>query len=139
MYNNYDYPLGADNSLAPWNQEENTEIERDCDVTETIARKVTLSTTDYAAEEDWDDELGKCISVDTSETDWSAEYANQEYTALELIAKLKTYVEEDIKNTSPDTSKGRELKRLLSACDGWEQEGLEVEERQYMQKNILLP
>lgn len=129
MYNNYDYPLGADNSLAPWNQEENTEIERDCDVTETIARKVTLSTTDYAAEEDWDDELGKCISVDTSETDWSAEYANQEYTALELIAKLKTYVEEDIKNTSPDTSKGRELKRLLSACDGWEQEGLEVEER----------
>ena len=129
MYNNYDYPLGADNSLAPWNQEENTEIERDCDVTETIARKVTLSTTDYAAEEDWDDELGKCISVDTSETDWSAEYANQEYTALELIAKLKTYVEEDIKNTSPDTSKGRELKRLLSACDGWEQTELEVEER----------
>lgn len=129
MYNNYDYPLGADNSLAPWNQEENTEIERDCDVTETIARKVTLSTTDYVAEEDWDDELGKCISVDTSETDWSAEYANQEYTALELIAKLKTYVEEDIKNTSPDTSKGRELKRLLSACDGWEQTELEVEER----------
>ena len=129
MYNNYDYPLGADNSLAPWNQEENTEIERDCDVTETIARKVTLSTTDYAAEEDWDDDFGKCISVDTSETDWSAEYANQEYTALELISKLKTYVEEDIKNTSPDTSKGRELKRLLSACDGWVQEGLEVEER----------
>lgn len=129
MYNNYDYPLGADNSLAPWNQEENTDIERDCDVTETIARKVTLSTTDYVAEEDWDDELGKCISVDTSETDWSVEYANQEYTALELITKLKTYVEEDIKNTSPDTSKGRELKRLLSACDGWEQTELEVEER----------
>ena len=128
MYNNYDYPLGADNSLAPWNQEENPEIERDCDVTETITRKVTLSTTDYVAEEDWDDELGKCISADTSETDWSAEYANQEYTALELIAKLKTYVEEDLKNTSPDTSKGRELKRLLSACDGWEQEELEVEE-----------
>ena len=129
MYNNYDYPLGADNPLAPWNQEENPEIERDCDVTETIARKVTLSTTDYVAEEDWDDELGKCISADTSETDWSTEYANQEYTALELIAKLKTYVEEDIKNTSPNTSKGRELKRLLSACDGWEQEELEVEER----------
>src|SRR5574344_372027 len=128
MYNNYDYPLGADNSLAPWNQEENPEIERDCDVTETIARKVTLSTTDYVAEEDWDDELGKCISSDTSETDWSTEYANQEYTALELIAKLKTYVEEDLKNTSPDISKDRELKRLLSACDGWEQTELEVEE-----------
>lgn len=127
MYNNYDYPLGVDNSSAPWNEVDNPEIERDCEVTETITKKVTLSTTDYVAEEDWDDEIGKCVSADTSYTDWSAEYANQEYTALELIAKLKTYVEEDIKNTSPNTSKGRELQRLLSACDGWEQVELEVE------------
>ncbi|SFG55471.1 hypothetical protein [Prevotella sp. KH2C16] len=128
MYNDYDYPLGADNSSAPWNEVDNPEIERDCEVTETIARKVTLSTTDYVAEEDWDDDFGKCVSADTSDTDWAKEYSNQEYTALELIAKLKTYVEEDIKNTSLNTSKGRELQRLLSACDGWEQVELEVEE-----------
>lgn len=128
MYNNYDYPLGADNSSAPWNQVENSEIERDCEVTETISRKVTLSTTDYVAEEDWDDEFGKYVSADTSDTDWAGEYSNQEYTALELIAKLKAYVEEDIKNTAPNTSKGRELQRLLVACDGWGQVDLEVEE-----------
>lgn len=128
MYNNYDYPLGADNSSAPWNQVENSEIERDCEVTETITRKVTLSTTDYVAEEDWDDDFGKCVSADTSETDWEEEYCNQEYTALELIAKLKSYVEEDIKNASPNTSKGRELQRLLSACNGWELVESEVEE-----------
>lgn len=128
MYNNYDYPLGADNSSAPWNQVENSEIERDCKVTETITRRVTLSTTDYVAEEDWDDELGKCASSDTSDTDWAGEYSNQEYTALELIARLKVYVEEDIRNTSPNTGKGRELQRLLSACSGWEQVELEVEE-----------
>lgn len=128
MYNNYDYPLGADNSSAPWNQVENSEIERDCEVTETITRKITLSTTDYVAEEDWDDEFGKCVSVDTSDTDWSDEYSNQECTALELIAKLKEYVEEDIKNTASNTSKGRELQRLLSACNGWEQVEMEVYE-----------
>lgn len=128
MYNNYDYPLGADNSSAPWNQVENSEIERDCEVTETITRKISLSTTDYIAEKDWDDELGKCVSVDTSDTDWAAEYSNQEYTVLELIDKLKAYVEEDIKNTSPNTVKGRELQRLLSACSGWEQVDSEVEE-----------
>ena len=97
-------------------------------VTETIARKVTLSTTDYVAEEDWDDELGKCLSADTSETDWSDEYSNQEYTVLELIAKLKEYAKEDIKNTAANTSKGRDLQRLLDACDGWEQVELDVEE-----------
>lgn len=128
MYNNYDYPLGADTPLAPWNQVENSEIERDCNVTETITRKVILSTTDYIAEDDWNDEFGKCISADTSETDWRDEYINQEYTALELISKLKSYVEEDIKNTAPNTGKGRELQRLLSACNGWEQVELEVEE-----------
>ena len=128
MYNNYDYPLGADNSSAPWNQVENSEIERDCEVTETITRKITLSTADYVAEEDWDNEFGKCVSVDTSDTDWAGEYSNQEYTVLELIDKLKAYVEEDIKNTSPNTSKGKELQRLLSACSDWEQVELEVEE-----------
>lgn len=128
MYNNYDYPLGADNSSAPWNQVENSEIERDCKVTETITRRVTLSTTDYVAEGDWDDEFGKCLSADTSDTDWREEYSKQEYTALELIAKLKEYVKEDIKNTIPNTGKGRELQRLLSACSGWEQVELEVEE-----------
>lgn len=125
---NYNYPIGADTIDAPWNETENYPIERDCEVTETIARKVTLSTTDYVAEEDWDDELGKCLFADTSETDWSDEYSNQECTALELIAKLKEYVEEDIKNTASNTSKGRELQRLLVACDGWEQVDLEVEE-----------
>lgn len=128
MYNNYDYPLGADTSSAPWNQVENSEVERYCEVTETITRNVTLSTTHYVPEEDWDDEFGKCISADTSETDWRTEYDSQEYTALDLIAKLKSYVEEDINHTSPNTSKGRELQRLLYACDGWEQIELEVEE-----------
>lgn len=126
MYNNYDYPLGADTPLAPWNQVENPEIEHDCEVTETITRKVTLSTTDYIAEDDWNDEFGKCISADTSETDWREEYINQEYTALELIARLKSYVEEDIKNTASNTGKRRELQILLSACNGWEQVEIEV-------------
>lgn len=122
-------PIGTEyGSSAPWNEKENSEITRDCYVTETIGRRVTLSTIDYVEEEDFDDELGKYISADTSETDWEEEYCNQEYTVLELIDKLKAYVEEDIKNTSPNTGKGRELQRLLSACRGCEQVELEVEE-----------
>ena len=113
---------------APWNEKEQSVIIRDCEITETVTRKVTLATTDYVAEEDWDDDFGKCISADTSETDWKEEYSNQEYTVLELIDKLKVYVEEDIKNTLPNTGKCRELQRLLSSCNGWEQVELEVEE-----------
>lgn len=122
-------PMGAEyDSMTPWKEIENKEVERECVVTETISRTVSLSTTDYVAEGDWDDEFGKCVSADTSDTDWAGEYSNQEYTVLELIDKLKAYVEEDVKNTSPNTSKGRELQRLLSACNGWEQVELNVEE-----------
>lgn len=124
------YPMMSQSQFnsAPWNDKENSVIEKDCEVTETITRRVTLFTTDYVAEEDWDDELGKCVSADTSDTDWAGEYSNQEYTVLELIDKLKAYVEEDIKNTLPNTGKCRELQRLLSTCNGWEQVELEVEE-----------
>lgn len=127
---NSNYPMMSQSEWdnAPWNEVDNPEIECDCEVTETIARKVTLSTTDYVAEEDWDDDMGKCISADTSDTDWAAEYLNQEYTVLGLIDRLKLYVEEDIKNTAINSSKGRELQRLLAACKGWERIELEVEE-----------
>lgn len=122
-------PIGAEyDTNAPWNRVENSEIERDCEATEIISRRVTLSTSHYVAEEDWDGEFGKCIYEDTSDTDWHEEYSNQEYTVLELIAKLKEYVEEDIKNTASNTSKGRELQRLLMACDGWEHVEMEVYE-----------
>lgn len=121
-------PIGADTVDAPWNRVENLEIERDCEVTEIISRRVSLSTSRYVAEEDWDGEFGRCIYEDTSDTDWCEEYSNQEYTVLELIAKLKEYVEEDIKNTASNTSKGRELQRLLMACDGWEHVEMEVYE-----------
>lgn len=128
MYNNSDYPIGTDTSLAPWNEVSVPSIERDCEVTETISRRITLSTTDYSVEEDWNDEFGKCISADTSETDWNEEYSCKKYTALELIARLKSYVEKDIKNSQPNTNKVRKLRRLLDACKGWEQVEFEVEE-----------
>lgn len=117
---NTNAPIGTENNMmAPWNQIDNQEIDRDCVITETISRKVILSTTDYIEEEDL---------VDTSNTNWFDEYSSQEYTALELIDRLKSYIEEDIRNTSPNTSKGKELQRLLSACNGWEKVELEVEE-----------
>lgn len=128
MYNNSDYPIGTDTPLAPWNQVSVPGIERDCKVIETISRRITLSTTDYSIEDDWNEEFGKCMVTDTSETDWNEEYSSQEYTALELIAMLKSYVEEDIKNTQPNTDKAIKLRRLLDACKGWEQVELEVEE-----------
>lgn len=122
-------PMGAEyDSRAPWNQIDNDYIDRDCNVIETLSKRVTLSTTDYIPEEDWNDEFGKCISEDTSETDWKEEYITQEYTILGLISKLKEYVIKDLGSNVHKDSEIRKLNHLLSCCEDWEQVELEVEE-----------
>ena len=113
---------------APWNEKELSVITRDCEITETVTRKVTLATTDYCSDSDYDDELGACISVDTSETDWVAEYEEQEYSIIELLSKLKKYVADDLRNTNHSLRQQKELQKLLLVCDSWKQEDVCVEE-----------
>ena len=113
---------------APWNEKEQSVITRDCEITEMVTRKVTLATTDYIEGSDYDDELGACSSVDTTETDWVAEYEEQEYSIIELLSKLKKYVADDLKNTNHSPMQQKELQKLLLACDSWKQEDVCIEE-----------
>lgn len=129
-YNNGNYPLMSQSqwNSAPWNEKEQSAITRDCEITETVTRKVTLATKDYSAYSDYDDELGACSSVDTTETDWVAEYEEQEYSIIELLSKLKEYVADDLKNTNHSPKQQKELQKLLLVCDSWKQEDVCVEE-----------
>lgn len=113
---------------APWNEKEQSVITRDCEITETVTRKVTLATTDYSADSDYDDEFGACSSVDTSETNWVAEYDEQEYSIIELLSKLKKYVADDLRNTKHSLRQRKDLQKLLLVCDSWKQEDVCVEE-----------
>lgn len=63
--NNYDYPMGADTSSAPWNQEENPPIEVEVDVTLTLNKTIKVNITDYEYDEEGNIDLSKC---DLSET-----------------------------------------------------------------------
>ena len=121
------YPMMSQSQFnsAPWNDKENSVIERDCEVTETVTRKVTLATTDYIEDSDYNDEFGACSSVDTSETDWVAEY---ECSIIELLSKLKEYVSDDLRNTNHSPRRQKELRKLLLVCDSWKQEDVCVEE-----------
>nr|DAO65051.1 MAG TPA: hypothetical protein [Caudoviricetes sp.] len=124
------YPMMSQGQLnsAPWNEKEQSVITRDCEITETVTRKVTLATTDYSADSDYDDEFGACSSVDTSETNWVAEYDEQEYSIIELLSKLKKYVADDLRNTKHSLRQRKDLQKLLLVCDSWKQEDVCVEE-----------
>jgi len=135
MYDNYHYPLGADNESAPWNQVENPEEEFNVTIVETLSKDVTIVTTNYNLEVDCDED-GCYRNCDTSDTPWKDEYKKQGCTAIETIVAVKTYLEEvrlkdlmDITRCRPLTkSEQKELKvvkDLIEQCSDWKQEEIE--------------
>ena len=121
MYDNYNYPAGADTPDAPWNQSEPDDKEFLVDV-EYILQKnnVTVTTKDYRPEVVINDE--EIVEpLDTSDTNWENAYEESGHlTIQELLNELKEYVKADMQTCSPNTCKGAYLKRVLEDCDGWE-------------------
>jgi len=130
------YPPGAEfDPNAPYNQVENPEEEFNVTIVETLSKDVTIVTTNYNLEADYDEE-GYCKSCDTSDTDWKDEYKKQGCTAIETIIAVKTYLEEVRLEDLKDLSLCRELtisekkelkvvKDLIEQCKGWQQEEIE--------------
>ena len=69
MYNNYDYPYGADGPNAPWNQVDNPEKEIEVTVSITLSKTVKIKVSDYIVYSN-EDERGRCFdTLDYSDCD----------------------------------------------------------------------
>lgn len=67
---NYNYPIGADNDLAPWNQEENPEREIEVTVSVTLSKTIKVKVSDYNIIEAGKDEDGEYFEdIDYSNCD----------------------------------------------------------------------
>ena len=131
------YPLGAEHDPnAPYNQVDPPEIEFKVTATFSVDKEVTVKTSDYVTEEDWDDDMGKCESIDTSDTDWIAAYQEQHESIEDLLCAFKELLDEHITTMIDDMQchieidKAR-LKRfqyLKSECEGWVTHDFEVVE-----------
>lgn len=120
-------PLGADNDMnAPFNENPNKSIKIPCDVQVTMHKTIVVETTDYKNE--YDAESGGSYA-DTSETDFSKAYNESCITLQEIFDQLKKYIKNDLSYTLKDTAKERYLRRLYAACNGWDIDELNVEEK----------
>ena len=123
LMNNYDYPVGADNDSAPWNEKNNQEIDVNVIVSETVSKVVTIKTDDYTVESDFnDDEPNIVINEDTLYDKWS----NYHSDILELLGLLKEYAQDELKKTGARTDRGRYLSRVINDCDKWFIEDISV-------------
>ena len=96
MYNNYDYPCGADGPDAPWNQSDLEPVEVDVTISQSLSRSTKIKVTDYISNE-WEDVepnnkggfyRTKEIEYDFSDCDLKGAYEEQEYTIPELLDYL---------------------------------------------------
>ena len=147
MYDNYNYPYGADNENAPWNQVDVPEKEFEVTCSQSLSRTVSIWTNNYipgasGCDYEPDGEGGYCACGwqdpdDTSDTCWSDEYKINGYkTPLELIGLLKEYLEKDLRNLQRDmlpndssfkATQARKLKVLIEECDCWTEDECEFE------------
>lgn len=123
LMNNYDYPVGADNDNAPWNEKKNKEVKVDVVVAETLSKVVTISTDDYSIESDFNDEEPDIIiNEETLYDKWS----NYHSDILELLGLLKEYAQDELKKTGAQTDRGRYLSSVIEDCDKWYIEDISV-------------
>ena len=134
MYDNYNYPAGADTSDAPWNQSDVPEKEFDVTCSQSLSKTVIVITDDYvpgAEGVDYEsDDEGGCHAFswqdpdDTSDTNWAKEYSgNNHLTPLQLIETFKEFLEKQLNETNYATPEGKKecnkLQHLIEECTGW--------------------
>ena len=129
MYDNYNYPPGADGPDAPWNQEDTPEKEFEVTISQTLSKNTTVSTNDYCPGGCYPEvecDIDGCHTItcyepdDTSDTDWRAAYKGEHYTPLELINEFKEMLEKN----APINEERR--KQLIEECMNWIEDELEV-------------
>ena len=142
MYDNYNYPCGADGPDAPWNQPEVPERDFDITCSQSLSRTAVVTTNNYipgASGVDYepDDEGGYYASGwhdpdDTSDTDWSKEYDEcGHYTPLQLIQLFRETLKEQLKSwegvddTYAAKMQVRKIEHLIEECNGWAEDETE--------------
>lgn len=119
MYDNYNFPMGADTPDAPWNKKEVPEKNFTIDVTCVLEKKgVNVTTNDYQPEVVIRDEQ-VVEPLSTENTNWEQAYKECRYTIPELLQELENYIKQDLERYKGSSSKERQLKEMLEDCQGW--------------------
>ena len=125
MYDNYNYPLGADNENAPWNEKENKVKEFMCEATVILTKRLNVATQNYIEEEpEYPDFMG---AIDTTDVDWEEEYANQHFEFTEMLTRMRSLLRK-WQPSDLSFNEIRELEELLDDANNWELYEIQVQQ-----------
>lgn len=127
--NNYDYPEGSDNSLAPWNQEDlDTEL-IEVTISQTFSKQLEIEVDDYKLIRDFD-ENGIYYWNDYSGCNLK-EYVEEQHKTITKILKeipelYETFLKLDLNNKKEVELFKHSLLILSEACKDWSEDEMEV-------------
>lgn len=110
--NNYDYPIGADNKYAPWNEIETPEKEIEVCVSITLSKTVKVKVSDYTIESGTDEEGEYFEDIDYFDCDLKKVVEEQ------IILPHKAY-----KTIMANTERS---KKAYEDLKGWDVDDMEV-------------
>jgi hypothetical protein len=127
MFDNYNYPMGADSENAPWNEKMLPYKSFKVCVSQSLSKTTTVNTNDYSELKEKDD-VGGFLEIDTDDVVWADEYAdNGHLTPLELINLYKQHCKAAL-DKNPNASDASWYKYIIEECDNWVSDDFEVVE-----------
>ena len=126
MYDNYNYPPGADTPDAPWNQREPEPIKVLCDVSFTVYKQVTVETTNYEIDNDIDDY--KDIILLDGYKGIEELVDESHYPITVLLGELAKYIQGELAGGNLSSERKTKLQGMLEDCQGWQKEEIDIQE-----------
>lgn len=115
MYNNWDYPAGADTPDAPWNEKELPEREFDVAVSYSISREAKVTTNDYDGGEYDEDGIWWAGNLNNPQ----GAYNNEFKSISEIIDFAKECAEYMLSKKDFKVRPKYTLKKFIDSCVGW--------------------
>ena len=115
MYDNYNYPPGADNESAPWNEVEMPECDFTIRASITLEKECTITTNEvYRDEDDYD----LCADADIE-----GAFGEQYISIPDLLAELVKYIDGELASGlipgQLSNERRRELEKMKESAQGW--------------------
>lgn len=126
---NYNYPEGSDNSLAPWNQEKQDSELIEVTISQTFSKQLDIEVDDYATVKDADED-GIYFWNDYSGCNFK-EYVEEQHKTITDILKEVPELYKQLRTLDVNDKKEFDLFKhnlliLSVACEGWTEDEMEV-------------
>lgn len=126
---NYNYPEGADNSLAPWNRKEKESELIEVTISQTFSKQLEIEVDDYEEVKD-SDENGIYFWNDYSGCNLKNYVEEQHKTITDILKEIpelyETFSKLDLNNKKEVDLFKYALLILSEACKDWSEDEMEV-------------